>query len=60
MKLTKRNLFIGGGYILFILLFWLIGAHSMSQFTAFFGLAALTAVYAGAVWTIGKIYPPKS
>jgi hypothetical protein len=60
MKLTKKQLFIGGGYVLFVLLFWFVGAHSMSKFTAFFGLTALNVIYAGTVWIIGKIYPPKS
>lgn len=43
---TKERVIRTTFYLVFIVIFWLIGpAHKMSPATAFFGLAALTGLY---------------
>lgn len=38
-------------YVLFVALFWLIGAHKMTAAEAYFGLLGLHAVFAGLMYT---------
>jgi hypothetical protein len=55
MKLSREDLYVIGGYVAFIALFWFLGASpKMTKFEAFFGLAALTGVYAVAVRIVKK------
>jgi CDP-diglyceride synthetase len=60
MKPTKTQLAILGGWIAFVIVFWFLGpTQKMDKATAFFGLAAITLVYAGIVWVVTKVYPKK-
>jgi hypothetical protein len=48
MKLSKEQVIIAIGWVVFMILFWFLGKpHQMSPVTAFFGVGLLTAVYAG-------------
>lgn len=55
-KPTKRQLWIAAFWLVFILLFWFAGpAEKMGKATAFFGLAALTAIYGALAWGVCRI-----
>ena len=56
MKLTKEDYIVAGGYVAWIVIFWFLGKKvHMTPATAFFGLAALTGIYAGLVKFAKKI-----
>lgn len=58
--IDKGDAIVAGGYIVFILAFWLLGPTAkIGKATAFFGLAALTGFYAILVRTIKKHLLPK-
>lgn len=53
---TRRRLIIAAAYIVWIVAFWLLGPTAkIGKATAFFGLAALTGVFAGIVLVVEKI-----
>lgn len=57
-KPTKEQWLIAAGWVVFMFLFWFLGAEkSMGKTTAFFGIIPLTAVYAVLVIFIKKILP---
>lgn len=44
---TKERILVAAGYFIWIVVFWFLGKpHMMTPASAFFGLAALTAVFA--------------
>jgi len=42
-------------YVLFVILFWLIGAHKMTAAEAYFGLIGLHVVFGGIVFIVKKV-----
>lgn len=57
-KPTKEQWVIAAGWVVFMILFWLLGASpKLTKAEAFFGLVALTVVYAGVVFVVKKILP---
>lgn len=56
MKLTKKKLWIGGGYVVFMLLFFFIGIPKNKILDGFLGAVVMTAAYALIAWFINGIY----
>jgi hypothetical protein len=56
MKLTKKQLWIGGGYIVFMLLFFFIGIPKVKLLDGFLGAVLVTAFYAVIALIVNGIY----
>jgi len=57
IEVIKDNKWYIAAYVVFIALFWFVGAPKMSASVAYFGLCVLHLFYFAAVYFFKNIYP---
>jgi len=56
LKISKKQLWIGGGYLAFMLVFFIIGIPKIKILDGFIGAVILTGVYALIALIVNGIY----